>query len=343
MTITLEELARQAGGRVIGDGAVSIGRVTSVSEADADALTFATDERYLAEALASGAGAVLADEALLRGRAGFPKPVLAVQSARLALAAILKNFERPVPRGAFRHPSAVIEPSAEIGSDVYIGPFAYVGERAVIGARTTLQTGAIVGADVRLGEECLLNARASVLEGSRLGNRVVIHCGAVIGSEGFGWAFVEGRLQKIPQVGNVLLGDDVEIGANTCVDRAQTGSTKIGNGSKIDNLVQIGHNCEIGEHTALAAQCGLAGTTKIGSYTQVGGQAGFKGHITIGSRVKIAGGSAVWGDVPDDGFISGRPARPHKDELRREVMVRKLPKLFSRVDALENPTGNTSD
>ena len=336
MAMTLWELAQRIDGRVIGDGSMRIDRVTAVAQADTSSLTFATDERYFAQALESEAGAILADAALVDPKQAYSKPVIAAESARIALSIILRLFERPVPRGAFRHPSAVIEPSAQVGENVFVGPLVYIGERVIIGAGTTLQTGAIVAADAHVGTDCLLNPGARVLEGSVLGNRVVIHSGAVIGSEGFGWAFDEGRLQKIPQVGNVVLGDDVEIGTNTCIDRAQTGSTRIGTGTKIDNLCQIGHNCEIGEHTALAAQCGLAGTTVIGNYVQIGGQVGFKGHITIGSRVKIGAGSAVWGDIGDDEFVSGRPARAHKEVLRREVMVRKLPKLFSRVDALEN-------
>ena len=332
----LAELAQRVNGRIAGDKNLSIARVAAVDDASADSLTFATDQTYVQAALRSEAGAILLEESLAHLGEGSGKSLLIVASTRLALSEILRAFERPVPRGAFVHPTAIVEQSAQIGRDVYIGPLVYIGERAVIGDNVTLQTGALVAADAILGAGALLNARATVLEGSQIGARVVLHTGCVIGSEGFGWAFNEGRLQKIPQVGNVVLEDDVEIGANTCVDRAQTGSTRIGRGTKIDNLCQIGHNCRIGQHSALAAQCGLAGTTVIGSFTQVGGQAGFKGHITIGSRVTIGGGSAVWGDVPDDAFVSGRPARPHKEELRREVMVRKLPKLFSRVDALEN-------
>jgi UDP-3-O-[3-hydroxymyristoyl] glucosamine N-acyltransferase len=176
---------------------------------------------------------------------------------------------------------------------------------------------------------------AAILDGCVAGDRVIVHPGAVIGSDGFGYVFVEGRFERIPQVGNVVLGDDVEIGANTCVDRAQTGSTHIGAGAKIDNLCQIGHNCRIGTSTGMAAQTGLAGSTIIGDYVLVGGQAGFKGHITIGSRVKIAAGAKVWSDIADDAFVSGTPARPHQEDLRREVMVRSLPKLVARVDALE--------
>jgi UDP-3-O-[3-hydroxymyristoyl] glucosamine N-acyltransferase len=198
-----------------------------------------------------------------------------------------------------------------------------------------LLAGAIVGAGAKLGRGSTLHPRAMLLDRCRAGERVTLQAGAVIGSDGFGYVFADGRFAKIPQVGDVVLGDDVEIGANTCVDRAQTGSTSIGTGTKIDNLVQIGHNCRIGKHNAFAAQCGLAGTTVIGDYVQVGGQSAFRGHITVGSRVTIAGASHIWGDVPDGAFLSGRPARNHRDELRGQALLRKLPNLFARVDALE--------
>jgi UDP-3-O-[3-hydroxymyristoyl] glucosamine N-acyltransferase len=180
-----------------------------------------------------------------------------------------------------------------------------------------------------------MKANASLMPGCVVGDRVVLHSGCVIGSDGFGWTFVDGRAERIPQVGNVVLEEDVEIGANTCVDRAQTGSTVIGAGTKIDNLVQIGHNCRIGKHCVIASLTGLAGSTAIGDYVRVGGQVGFKGHITVGSGVTIAGHTGVWHDIEDGATISGQPAQNHRDELRRQVMIRKLPKLFDRVDALE--------
>ncbi|MBV9149130.1 MAG: UDP-3-O-(3-hydroxymyristoyl)glucosamine N-acyltransferase [Candidatus Eremiobacteraeota bacterium] len=335
MRRTLADLAAIVEGRVVGDDSITIRRVAAVDDAQRDSLTFATDATYLKRSLESDAAAVLTDEGLAAAQGRPQKPLLIVGDVRPALARLLHDFERPLPRGHFRHPTAAIESSAQIGAEVYIGAFVYVGERAVVGTRCTLLAGSIVSADVQLGEECTLYPRAAVLEESRLGDRVVLHAGAVIGSAGFGWAFMDGRLERIPQVGNVTLEDDVEIGANTCVDRAQTGSTRIGRGTKIDNLCQIGHNCRIGEHSALAGQCGLAGSTIIGDHVQVGGQVGFVGHLTVGSRVKIGGASVVWGDIPDDSFVSGIPARAHKEELRREVMVRKLPKLFARVDALE--------
>lgn len=332
---TLAELADRVSGRVIGDGSISIARIASVDEAGGDALTFATGEKYLAGALLSKAAAVLVDAALVGSEVEASKPLLVVPSARAALAQLLRAFDRPRPRGPFRHPSAQVDQSAKLAPDVYVGPLAYVGPEAAVGAGTVLEAQSHVGAGSVLGEGCTLFPHAVVMDGCVLGDRVILHPGAIVGSEGFGYVFLDGRFERIPQIGNVVLDDDVEIGANSCVDRAQTGSTRIGRGTKVDNLCQIGHNCKIGESSAFAALCGLAGSTIVGDYTQVGGQAGFKGHITIGSRVKIGGQSGVWNDVPDDAFVSGRPARPHTDDLRREVMVRNLPKLLARVDALE--------
>lgn len=332
---TLTDLADRVGGRVIGDGTVVIARIASVDEAGADALTFATAEKYLAGALASKSAAILVDAALVEATAKYAKPLLVVSSARAALSQLLRAFDRPRPRGPFRHPSACVDESAALAEDVYVGPLAYVGARATIGPGTVLEAQSHVGAGAVIGKSCTLFPRAVVMDDCVLSNRVILHPGAVVGSEGFGYVFLDGRFERIPQIGNVVLDDDVEIGANSCVDRAQTGSTRIGRGTKIDNLCQIGHNCKIGESSAFAALCGLAGSTIVGDFTQVGGQAGFKGHITIGSRVKVGGQSGVWNDVPDDAFVSGRPARPHSDDLRREVMVRNLPKLLARVDALE--------
>jgi len=162
-----------------------------------------------------------------------------------------------------------------------------------------------------------------------------LQAGAVIGSDGFGYVFIDGAFVKIPQIGNVELGDRVEIGANTCIDRAQTGTTRIGAGTKIDNLVQIGHNCRVGANSAFAAQVGLAGSTGVGDHVLVGGKAAFKGHLTVGSRARIAGGAHVWNDVADGAFVSGQPAQDHRVELRQQVRVRNLDKLYARVDALE--------
>ena len=333
--VTLGEYAARLGGTVLGDPATPIERISAIDDVDETTLTFATDERYLRSALASRAAAVLT-EARLAARAPDPrKPLLLVESARAALAALLADLEPPRCAGPYRHPSAIVDASATIERDVYIGALAIVAARARIGAESVLMAGVTIGEDARAGQRCTFHPRAMLLDRCVAGDRVVLQPGAVIGSDGFGYAFFDGRFAKIPQIGNVVLGDDVEIGANTCVDRAQTGSTTIGEGTKIDNLVQIGHNCRIGRHCGFAAMSGLAGSTKVGDYTVVGGQCGFRGHISVGSRVKIAGNSMVWGDVPDGAFISGQPARDHHSELRQQVRLRNLEKLYERVSALE--------
>jgi len=332
---TLGAIAERIGGRVIGDAGVRVGRIAAIDDVDATALTFATDERFLRAALESRAAAVLADEKLVDAGMAYAKPIVAVASPRLALAALLTQLEAPRPRGPFVHPSAVVDPRASIGADVYIGPLAAIAADASIGARTVIGAGVVVGARASMGADCLLHPRAYVADGCRLGDRVVLQAQAIVGSDGFGWAFLDGALQKIPQIGIVEIGDDVEIGANTCIDRAQTGVTSIGSGTKIDNLCQIGHNCRIGRHSAIAAQVGLAGTTIVGDYVQIGGQAGLGGHLSIGSRARIAGGAEVWGDVPEGATVSGSPARDHRANLRVQASVRRLPKLYDRVDALE--------
>ena len=332
---TLTELARRVDGKAVGDTNVQIARIAAIDEAGTDALTFATTPAYFQAALKSAAAAVLVDEALVDAQSDADKPLIVVQSARVALMQILRAFDRERPRGPFRHPSAVIDESAVVGQDVYVGPNAVIGARSRIGDRSVIEAGAYVGVDAAIGTDALLYPQARVMDGCVAGDRVILHPGATVGSDGFGYVFLEGRFERIPQVGNVVLGSDVEIGANACIDRAQTGSTQVGEGTKIDNLVQVGHNCRIGRHTGMAALVGLAGSTNVGDYVLVGGQAGFKGHITIGSRVTIGAGAKVWGDIPDDSFYSGIPARPHKEDLRREVMVRNLPKLVARVDALE--------
>ena len=332
---TLASIAERTGGRVIGDGSILIDGLRAVDDVGPGSMTFATDATYLKAALASKASAVLTDAALVTELAS-KKPLVVVESTRLALAALLAELEPPRPSGPFVHPTAAIDPSATIGPAVYIGPHVSVGARSTIGEGTILGAGSAIGDDVAIGPAGYLHARVVVENGSRIGARCVLQPGAVIGSDGFGWAFLDGRLRKIPQIGIVELGDDVEIGANTTVDRAQTGVTRIGEGTKIDNLCQIGHNVRIGKHSALAAQNGISGSTILGDYVRVGGQSGFNGHITIGSRVTVAGGTAVWSDLADGAFVSGRPARTHRDEVRGQVFLKNLPKLFARVDALES-------
>ncbi len=340
---TLASIAERTGGRVVGDAAIRVGGIAAVDDVDEGSLTFATDERYLRTALASRAAAVLVAGALIDEAASYEKPLVVVESPRLALAALLRAVEPPRVVGPFVDPSASIDPSATLGADVYVGPQVVIGAGAAIGARTVLAAGVVVGNGARIGADCLLHPRAYVASGCVLGDRVVLQAQAVIGSDGFGWAFLDGALHKIPQVGIVELADDVEVGANTCIDRAQTGVTSVGRGTKIDNLCQIGHNCRIGAHCAIAALTGLAGTTTLGDYVQVGGQSGFGGHLTVGSGAKVGGGSAVWGDVAAGATVSGTPARNHRENIRLQAYIRRLPKLFDRVDTIERNDSSRHD
>ncbi len=339
--MTLGDYAARVGGTVSGDASIPIAGISAVEDVDAGSMTFATDERYLRAALASRAAAVLTEpalaEAVLAAGTGGParKALLLVPSARAALAALLADLEPSRPRGPYVHPSAVVDPAATLGAGVFVGPLVSVGAGAYVGDRSVLLAGAVVGAGARLGADCTLHPHAMLLDRCTAGDRVTLQAGAVIGSDGFGYVFVDGRFAKIPQVGDVVLGDDVEIGAHTCIDRAQTGTTSVGNGTKIDNLVQVGHNSRIGKHCGFAAMTGLAGSTVIGDYTVVGGQSAFKGHVTVGSRVRIAGNTMVWGDIADGAFVSGQPARDHREELKQQVRLRKLEKLYERVSALE--------
>lgn len=331
---TVGALCERVGGRLVGDPTKPIFRIAGIEEARGDSLTFATDQHYVAAALRGNAAAVLVSRELaLPATPG--KPIIVVENVRAALATLLALVRPPRPQGPFRHPSAVVEPTADVAEDVYLDAHSYVGAHARLGRGCVLGAGAYVGEEARVGEAAWLHSRASVMARCVVGKRAVLHAGCVIGSEGFGWAFIEGRLERIPQTGNVVLGDEVEIGANSCVDRAQTGSTTIGEGTKIDNLVQVGHNCKIGRHCVFASLTGIAGSTVIGDYVKVGGQVGFKGHITVGSHVTIAGQTGVWSDVADGVTLSGMPGREHRQHLRTEVMLRNLPKLIARVEALE--------
>ncbi len=333
--MTLGAIARRLGGEVRGDAAVAIERIAAIDDVDATTLTFATDERYLRRALASRAAAVLTEPALAGAVGATAKPLVLVDSARAGLATLLADLAPPRPLGPARHPSAVIDPSATLGDDVVVGPLVTIGAGATIGSRCVLAAGAHIGEGAVLGEDGMLHPRAMLLAGCVAGARVVLQAGVVVGSDGFGYVFLDGRFAKIPQVGNVVLGDDVEIGANACIDRAQTGATTIGDGTKIDNLVQVAHNVRIGRNCGVAALAGVAGSTTVGDYTVIGGQAGVNGHISIGARVTIAGGTHVWNDVPGGATVSGAPAQDHRAELRKQVRIKNLDKLVERVNALE--------
>ncbi|MBV8423586.1 MAG: UDP-3-O-(3-hydroxymyristoyl)glucosamine N-acyltransferase [Candidatus Eremiobacteraeota bacterium] len=335
---TLEEIATRLEGKVVDVSHANhrVLGIAAIDEAREGQLTFATDARYLRAALASKAGAILTEERAVRELGERPgKPLIVVESTRSALATLLRAYAPARPSGTHIDPSAVIDPSATLGPDAIVGANAVIGREARIGARATLGAGVVIGQQASLGDDAILHPRALFLDRCIAGNRLIMQAGAIVGSDGFGYVFGDEGWVKIPQVGTVVIGDDVEIGANSCVDRAQTGATRIGDGTKIDNLVQIGHNCRLGRAVAIAGHSGLAGSTNVGDGTRMGGMVGTRGHITIGARVTIAGSSMIWSDVPDGAFVSGHPAQDHRAQLRWQASLRKVPKLLERVDALE--------
>lgn len=339
MTFSAADIARHLGAEVMGDAGVALTGFASADTARAGDLTFAENEDYFRRAEQSAASAILVP-------GGFTSPkktLLRVVNARVAFVKVLPLFfpEPKVAPGV--HPTAVIAASARVDAGAHIGPLCVVGERAQIGAGCVLDGGDHVGADCVLGEETRLFPNVTVYPRTQIGRRVRIHSGAVIGADGFGYVFNEGRHLKVPQIGMVVIHDDVEIGANVTIDRGALGATVIGQGTKIDNLVQIAHNVVLGEHCILCGQSGVSGSTKVGNYTTLAGQAGLAGHLKIGSNVTVAGQSGVMNDIPDGEKWLGAPAQPDKQMKRILIAAQRLPELLRRVAELEERLGKAPE
>src|ERR1039458_8699782 len=327
MPFTIAEIAEHLAGEVVGDGAVVLTGFAHADAAKGGDLTFAETDAYFAAAEKSAATAIIAGEKTVSAN----KILIRVANPRIAFARALALFF-PEPKFASGiHPSAVIAKSASVDPTAHIGPHCTVGERVQIGAHCVLQNGNFVGDDSALGEETHLFPNVTIHARSQIGQRVRIHAGTVIGSDGYGYVLDGGIHRKIPQVGNVIIGEDVEIGAN--------GSTVIGKGTKIDNLVQVAHNVEIGEHCLVIAQVGIAGSAKLGNYVVLAGQAGVAGHLKIGDHVTVAAQAGVMVDTPDAGTYWGSPMQPIGDVKRQLVAVRKLPELLKKVAAWEKKFG----
>ena len=332
MSLKLQTIAERLGCALEGNGAIEIARVAAIEEAGPGDLTFFVNAKYAAELRATRASAVILGE---RAEAA-PCAMLRTKEPYLAFGravALFADAWRPAP-GV--HARAFVAPGVEIAADASIGPLTAIGERARIGARTIVHPNVTIGREVEIGEDCVIHAGVSIRERVRIGNRVVVQDGAVIGSDGFGFARrADGTHEKIPQVGDVLIEDDVEIGANSAIDRPAVGETRIGAGSKIDNLVQIAHGVSIGRRVLLAAQVGIAGSTVIEDDVTLAGQVGVSGHLTVGKGTIATAQTGIPNSVDAGSFISGYPAIPNREWLKSSAVFRTLPELRKQLAELE--------
>jgi UDP-3-O-[3-hydroxymyristoyl] glucosamine N-acyltransferase len=318
--VSVGEIVDLVAGQFAGDRDRSIAGVASLAQAKSDQLSFLSNRKYAADLAATKAGAVLVPKNLESNDDRW----IRVDDPYFAFARIMTRWfsNRPMPKGI--SPKAVVSSSAKLGQDVVLGHFAIIGDEVVIGNNVTIFQGVSIEAGSVIGDDCVIYPNVTIYDGTRIGCRCIIHSGVVIGSDGYGFALHEGKHHKIPQIGIVRIEDDVEIGAGSTIDRAALGETVIGEGTKIDNLVQIGHNVKVGKHCLLVSQVGIAGSTELGDYVAVAGQSGFSGHLKIGNRVQVAAKSAVLDDVPDDTKVMGSPAVPFTEFARRHAALKKL-------------------
>ena len=335
MPFSAAEVANHLQGQVDGNPSTILNGFAPAERAQAGDLTFAENEGFFAKAEQSAASAIIVSGKFKSAR----KTLIHVSDARVAFARALELFFPETRPTAGVHPTAIIAASAQVDPTAHVGPHCVVGERGRIGARCVLHGGNHVGTDCRLGDDVILFPNVTLYPRTELGHRVRIHAGTVIGSDGFGYVQDKGTHRKVPQIGNVSIGDDVEIGANVTIDRGALGPTVIGKGTKLDNLVQIAHNVEIGEHCLVVAQVGIAGSTKLGNYVVLAGQVGIAGHLKIGNQVTVAAQSGVMHNIPDGGKWFGAPAQPDKVTKRQLIALRQLPDWLKRIAALEKKLG----
>jgi UDP-3-O-[3-hydroxymyristoyl] glucosamine N-acyltransferase len=322
--------------RTAGSTQQAIRDIASLTSARAGDLSFLGNAKYRSQVGESSASALL----LPLDYVGEPKPdqvFLYVENPSAALARVCARIEAalwPKPAPGV-HPSAVVSPAARVDAAAHVGPLCVVEEGASVGPGTVLQASVFVGRDARIGEDCFLMPQVVLGGGCVVGNRVRLQPGVVVGSDGFGYEFVKGRHEKIPQIGIVVIEDDVEIGANSALDRARFSRTVVGEGTKIDNLVQVAHNVIIGKHVILCSQVGISGSTTLEDYVVLGGQAGVGGHITVGKGTKAGGQSGIAFSTEPGSYLNGTPAMPYMLERRLKVLHQRLPDLFKRVEALE--------
>jgi UDP-3-O-[3-hydroxymyristoyl] glucosamine N-acyltransferase len=341
VVLRAREIADLVGGELTGNPDESVTGVAGIREAEPGDATFVASPKYLSAVSTTKANVVILARA---AKVETSRTLVRVDDPVAAFTEVVKRLmPPPIKFAPGIHPTAVIAADAKLGVNVSIQPHAVIEAGAVIGDRTVVGAGTYVGHGCRLGADCLLYANVTLREYTVLGDRVILHSAVVLGADGFGYEKVGGRHQKIPQVGIVEIGDDVEIGANTAIDRARFGKTRVGRGTKIDNLVQIGHNCVIGEDCIICGLVGLAGSTIIGNGVTVAGQVGMAGHLVVGDNSVIMAKAGVMKDVPPGSFMLGQPATPHKEYKRIVAATLRLPELVEKVRELDKQLAEMRD
>lgn len=335
MTFTAKDIARLLNGTVEGDENVTVDKLAKIEEGTQGSLSFLANPKYTSFIYTSAASIIIVDKQFTPEKA-VKATLIRVDDPYAAFAGLLDHYNQLKLDKRGISDQAFISPSAKIGENVYIGPFAFIGENAVIGDKTKIYPQSYVGDDVTIGKNTTLFSGVKVYAGNVLGSNCIIHAGVVIGADGFGFApQQDSNYKKVAQIGNVIIEDNVEIGANTTIDRATLGSTIIRKGVKLDNLIQIAHNVEVGENTVMAAQSGIAGSSKVGRNCMVAAQVGIVGHLTVGNNVKVAGQSGVTTNLKDDAVVFGSPAFDAGKYRKAYVHFRNLQKLVDRIEELE--------
>jgi UDP-3-O-[3-hydroxymyristoyl] glucosamine N-acyltransferase len=335
----LSELAELVGGRVEGNPDRAVSAIRSLEAAGPADLSLLTHSRYRARAAASGAGALLVAPALAAAAAELGRDLLVVDDPSWALSRLLERFHPAPVREPGVHPTAVVEAGCEVDPTAHVGPYAVLGAGSRVGARAAVHALAVVGRDCAIGEGAVLHPHAVLYDGTEVGPGTIVHAGAVLGADGFGYATARGAHHKVPQIGRVVIEGDVEIGANSTIDRATLGETRVGAGTKIDNLVQVGHNVQVGRHCILCGQAGIAGSTRLGDWVVLAGQSGVSGHIELGDGAQVAAKSAALTSVEPRTQVAGIPAVPLRKWRRQTALLSRLETMNRRLRALEKRLG----
>lgn len=339
MEFSAKQIAEYIQGEVVGDENAKVQTFAKIEEGMPGAISFLANPKYTHYIYETESSIVLVNKDFQP-----EKPVNAtlikVNNAYESIARLLTLYEQSKPRKTGIDPKASIAPTARIGENVYIAPFAVIGEGVVVGNNTQIHANSVIQDGAQIGDDCIIYPNVTIYHGCRLGNRVTLHAGSVIGADGFGFAPAADGYEKIPQIGIVIIEDDVEIGANTCIDRATMGATVIRKGVKLDNLIQVAHNVEIGANTVMASQCGIAGSTKVGEWCMFGGQVGLAGHITVGDRTNVGAQAGIAGSVKGGQTIIGSPAIDARIFARSSAVFKKLPEMYTSLNAMTKDIEN---